>query len=309
MKFFLIIFLFLSLSRPAWAEVFLLSQPIQQTVDAPKTAVASAVGFDLLWTSASTYTYYQITGEPYSSAAYFGAGLLEGVPTGNAYVQSINQAIATWKNRSTMKQIARLKGVKEIRILNTGHSEQTGIYSSRLHSSSFVFIETEGDQLPPPIDGKEWLPLQALDDSQIKFSLQLPHGTTHPDTLEIGLKELFSGAGGDQKVLGAWRESVRDWQRSLSFVDRFIRHKGLADLKVNAELSIHGESFPLGEFAHGKGTTKIVGLSKVQRLKAWITRQSLKGRENWETSNISILKKGGCRTWYSRLLGRKILVQ
>jgi len=308
MKLFLGLFLFFLLPA-ARAEVFMLSQPIQQTVNAPKTAVATAVSFDLLWTSASTYTFYQFTGEPFSSAVYFAGGLLEGIPTGNAYVQSLNQAIATWKNRGTMKQIARLKGVKEIRILNTGHSEQTGLYSSRLHSSSFVFIETEGDEIPPSIGGKEWISLKELDDTAIKFRLQLPNGETHPTPLEIGLRDLFAGSQGDQEVLAAGREGVRKWERSLYFLVGFVRHKGLNDLKVISELSIHGESFPLGEFAHGKGVKKMVGLGKLQRLKAWITQQSLKGRETWKTSNVDILKKGGCRTWYSRLLGRQILVR
>jgi hypothetical protein len=53
----------------------------------------------------------------------------------------------------------------------------------------------------------------------------------------------------------------------------------------------------------------MVGLGYLQRLKAWVTQQSLKGRESWKTSNVNILKKGGCRTWYSRLLGKQILLR
>jgi hypothetical protein len=287
------------------AQVYMLSEPVSRTVAVPLPVVGLTAAADLSWTSMNTFLLFAATGEPFSTAAFFAFEVATGVPSVAAVVRTENELMARWHDRRDLQAIADINGAREIRVLNTGYGEQTGIYTSRLHSSSFVFLEMEEGKIPPPVAGKQWIPVTDTDNTKIRFRLELPGGASHPTPLELSLDDLFRGSRVEQELLASWKASIQEWDRSRSLIDRHFRHKGLQELKVMTSMVVDGQEVVLGELSQGKGVNKLVGLTKIQRLKALLTGSPSRGRELWQTRNARIAGPGECSSWYSRLLGRE----
>jgi hypothetical protein len=296
-------------SLPCSAATYLLAEPLKQTValDTPlrKTLFGATVAADLAWTATNTLVYYQITGEPFSTAAYGVYNLVSGMAFINAEVRLQEEVLARIARRSELTAISQNPGAEEIRVLTTGYFEQTTPYTTRLHSRSFIFLESE----EAPKKGS-WTRIPNEKKSKVFFEMKIPNNPGSLKAWEVTLEELFDGTSIPQEILNEWEEPLNAHSNQRSLWQKWVSKKGMEGVQIEAYLMNKGEKIPFGPVATESGVFRFMNGNKIQ---AWNnTFRSLFQIEKKpvpvKTQNTRVVRSKGCSSWFQRLLGKEILV-
>jgi hypothetical protein len=307
-RLFLICFGLLIFPQLGQADTYLLTEPLQQTVamDTPlrKSIFVGTVLADLAWTMGNTYVYYQVTNEPFSTIGYGLYNLASGVTFINAEVRMQEELIARLARRKEIKKFAEAQGAKEIRVLSTGHFQQTTPYSTTLHAKSFVFLDSDA----PPTEGN-WQKIDLADDPKIRLELKVPQNPGALPAWESSLEDLFAGTTIPDDVLASWNEPLAEFSKERSLWQRWVTKSGLAGLEIRATLLADGKEIPLGPLATDSGVFRFLEGGKLQ---AWNNKfrallQLPKKPVAVKTGNTRVIRSKGCSSWFQRLLGNEVV--
>ncbi len=305
---FLFWFGLLFLPQLGLAETYLLTEPIQQSVamDTPirKTLFAGTVMADLAWTAGNTLVYYQVTNEPISTIGYGLYNLASGVAFINAEVRMQEEVIARLARRKEIKKFAEAPGAKEVRVLSTGHFQQTSPYSTTLHSKSFVFVESDS----PPEQGT-WQRIDLNGDPKIRLEMKIPKNPGALPAWEASLANLFDGTEIPEDILESWNKPITEFAKDRSLWQRWITKSGFNGLEIQATLLADGKEIPLGSLATESGVFRFLEGGKLQ---AWNNKfrallQLPKKPVPVKTANTRVIRSKGCSSWFQRLLGNEVL--
>ncbi len=308
LRFFLSVLLGLFLPILVQAETYLLSEPIQQTVamNTPirKTIFVGTVMADLAWTAGNTFVYYQITNEPFSTAAYGAYNLASGIAFINAEVRMQEEVIARLGRRKEIRRVAENPGAKEVRVLTTGHFEQTSPYSTTLHSKSFLFLESD----EPPKEGN-WTRIDVEKAPKIRLELKVPKNPGRLPPMEISLSELFEGTEIPKETSLQWKETLQQFSKDRTLWQKWVTKKGFDGLEISATLLADGKEIPMGPMATDGGVFRFLEGGKFH---SWgNSLRSLMGLDRkpvaLKTSNTRVIRSKGCGSWFQRLLGNEVL--
>lgn len=307
-RFFQTIVFTLLLPLFASAETYLLKEPIQQTVamNTPirKTIFVGTVLADLAWTAGNTFVYYQITNEPISTAAYGAYNLASGIAFINAEVRMQEEVIARLGRRKEIRKVAEAPGAKEVRVLTTGHFEQTSPYSTTLHSKSFLFLESD----EPPKEGN-WTRIDVEKNPKIRLDLKVPKSPGRFPSMEISLSELFEGTEIPEEQAKEWKKALQEFSKNRTLWQKWVTKKGFDGLEVTATLLADGKEIPMGPMATDGGVFRFLEGGK---FRAWGNSiRSFVGIDPkpvaLKTSNTRVIRSKGCGSWFQRLLGNEVI--
>ncbi|MCO5141500.1 MAG: hypothetical protein M9962_00250 [Oligoflexia bacterium] len=288
-----------------WGKTYVLSEPIRKTTDVNLALKGITAVSEFGPAAMDTAVYYLATREPYSSSLMFGMQLLTQMPVYSAKLRAENELYGRYVRYRDIQDAISMEGIKEAKVLSTGFGEQAGLYNSKFHSSALIFADMEDGVEPKPIEGREWIPIDSYEDTKIRFRLEAP-GIESPQSIEMTLKELFEGKKIDSEILKKWRKSISEWNKTRPFFRRTFTRKGLEDLKVTSSLVVGDVEQTLGEFMQGKGVRIVAGKDFIRNIMHWATLRKA-GKTDWKAVSSTIISQGGCKTWYSRLIGREIL--
>jgi hypothetical protein len=293
---------------PCSAGTYLLAEPLEQTValDTPirKTLFGATVAADLAWSATNTFVYYQITGEPISTAAYGVYNLATGMAFINAEVRLQEEVMARMARRSELKAISQNPGAEEIRVLTTGYFEQTTPYTTKLHARSFVFL----DSSETPKNGN-WKRIPDEKNAKVSFELKIPKNPGSLTKWEVTLEELFEGTAIPKEILQEWEKPLNAYSSERSLWQKWVSKKGMEEVQIEAYFLNNWEKMPLGPVATETGVFRFLNGNKIQ---AWNNTfrklfQFEKKPVPVKTQNTRVVRSNGCSSWYNRLLGREIV--
>jgi hypothetical protein len=228
-----------------------------------------------------------------------------GIPSVQFESRVLQESIAEWRRRKNIQEIAKQDGAKEIRVLTTGHSELTGLYSSRLQSTSFIFLASE-----TPPEGN-WLKITDPEKTKILLEFHLPDSIVHREKVEISLADLFSGKQLPDDIRKEWSKSFQLWSNTRPWHQQYLTDKGIQNLQIEAYLLRGREMIPLGPLATGKSAKMLVGSGLMQR--AINTGRTTLGLSTHlpeiSTKNKPVVRSADCISWYEKISGKKILIE
>lgn len=292
-------------------RVFLLAKPSVQTMERGVAWTAVPLTMDLAYGSGATFVYYQATGEPFSTAAM----ALYQLGTGATGVKGmVDWGTSKWfdlNRRKELEEIAKTPGVQKIRALTATHTERMGFMSSRLESSTFYFVEVAGDEVPKEFKGAQWLPVDDLAGTKLRLNLKL-EGHYKVAPAEISLQQLFDGHPLDAETERIWKAAIGEWTHKQPLMDRYVTHKSINGMRIEASLVRGEEVLDLGNWATGRGVLSQIGDTWFQNLKRFLA-VNVRGKTEDEARKLiraretEVLAKGSCSSWYRRLRGREVL--
>ncbi len=304
----LLLCLFPWLGRAEERRVYLLSRPLTQSTAAKTITVGGISTLLQGWSVGASVGFANaIQFEPVLSGGFLLYELASGMVAIRSSVAVLNHGLAASARAASLREIQQHTGAQNLRVLTTGRSERSSLFSSTLHSNSFVFVEAPAGHPPTPFRGQEWIEISDLEETKIQLRLDLQPAIGEPPVVEVSLAELFEGRSFPPDAAAAWSEAMNEWERqNASFLDRHLFHGRLrANVAIHASLVRGAETFGLGTLAEGKGVQTVLGRSLLQRLRAVVGPRSLPLR----TRTVNVGRSNNCGRlfrWFGKAVEPKL---
>lgn len=249
-------------------RVHLLSKPLHETVELGRAARVLHYVLETALQFVKAAVAWQATGSPAAGLAVLAIDLIKMPPMITAQSLADLGLRYWWRKLSTLRRLADTPGVTRVRVLTTGEAQFSGILAVRQENTGLVFMDAKGP-LPAEIEGFG-SPIAVADLADRRVRLVLAHdGVSELLFWTPTLAELLSGTPMPASVAAAWRARLDADKKDKTPLQRIFDFKKEKDLRVEAHLSDGGGGeTALGTVAFGRSVKKLVGLSRLDRVRA-----------------------------------------
>jgi hypothetical protein len=294
-------------SSSAGADTFLLAKPLVRTTRIPLGA--TAIGTALLMPNIADNTvYYLATDDAITSSLMLAYCSINKIPEIVMAARAANEVYTGIKDRSTLRKIACNDGAKRIKVLKTRYTDPKFLASTNVNTTSFVFMEMEDGKVPAPVDGADWIHIKDTDNSTLRLALNLPGSGETPTTIDLPVKDLFeNGATVEWEKTKEWREALKKWNKSRTFLDKRITGSGMNGLAISSSLIAEdGTETSLGQFTRGRGVRKFLSLGLFNRMRDMMKIFDRSGNKILTAKDYEVITSSSCKTWFAQLFGNKL---
>ncbi len=257
---------------PLYPRVHLLSKPLHETVELGRVARVLHYVVEAALQFVKAGIAWQATGSPAAGLAVLAIDLIKMPPMITAQSLADLGLRYWWRKLSTLRRLADTPGVTRIRVLTTGEAQFSGILAVRQENTGLVFMDAKGS-LPAEVEGFG-SPIAVADLADRRVRLVLVHdGVSELLFWTPTLAELLSGTPMPPSVAASWRARLDADKKDKTPLQRIFDFKKEKDLRVEAHLSDgEGGETALGTVAFGRSVKKLVGLSRLDRVRALFGR-------------------------------------
>jgi hypothetical protein len=253
-------------------QVHLLSKPLHEAVELGPVARVLHYVLETVFQFAKAAIAWHATGSPAAGLGMLAIDLIKMPPMVTAQSLADLSLRYWWRKLSTLKRLADTPGVTRIRVLTTGEAEFSGLLARRKENTGLVFMDSNV-ALPPTIPGFG-VPIAVADLAGRQVRLVMIHeGIAGDIAWRPTLAELLSGVPIPSDIAAAWRARLDADKKDKTPLQRIFDFKKEKELRVEAHLAdgAGGES-PLGTIAFGRSVKNLVGLSRLDRIRALFGR-------------------------------------
>lgn len=286
-------------ARPAERRTYLLSHPLRETVSLGPVALVAHIGYALGWEVLKAWLGWRATGSPMGALAVLAVELpfSPAMMTGRSLLD-LGQRY--WRRKlAVLREIARTPGVERVRVLTTGEARFWGPFARRKDNNGLIFVESSLG-LPETV-GRFGAPIDVADAASRSVRMTLVQDGETVAEWTPALKDLLDGRPIPAAVAAAWREALKGSRPStpVSAVVSLSKGKGLS---VEASLlDGEGGERPLGAVAYGDSVRSLIGLSRLDRARAWLGLD--RPERSIHLSDSAVERPGAARApeaWWSR---------
>ena len=256
--------------RRAQSKVYLLSQPLRETVRLDAASIVLHVVLSAAWEVVKDLGLYagvhRVTGSVAAAAAVVvvEVAMASGMFTART-LADLGQRY--WRRKlAVLKDLALTPGVSRVRVLTTGPVTYAGPLARSKDNTGRIFIEAEGE-LPQAL-GRFGAPIPLGDVEASRVRLVFVEGGGREPSAAAWtptLKEILDGRTIPPQIAAAWRAAAKGSKSALK------KALGAAQGKSRIEATLigaDGGERPLGSIVEGPAARKLAGLGHVDKLRA-----------------------------------------
>jgi hypothetical protein len=255
--------------RRGEAKVYLLSNPLRETVKFGPAGIALHVGCAVLWEMIKAVVAYKATGS-IAAAATVCAFEVATSPVMITARSLTDLGQRYWRRKlAVLKELARAPGMARVKILTTGDVTFSGPLARRKDNTGLIFIEADGD-LPETL-GRFGAPIPLGDLAANRVRLSFVHGgETSATAWTPTLKELLDERPIPAAIAAAWRAETKGAKQALQTMLELAHGKTRLEAAL---IGADGAERSIGSIAEGPAASKLVGLGPLDRARAFLGLQ------------------------------------
>jgi hypothetical protein len=257
-------------ARPSGRGVYLLSKPLRETVQLGPAAMLAHSAYALGWEAFKMWLGWKATGSPMGGLAVLAVEL----PFSPAMVtvrSLVDLGQRYWRRKlAVLRELARTPGVERVRVLTTGDVEFFGPLARRKDNTGLIFVESSSG-LPETI-GRFGAPIPIEDVEAQRVRLTLAAGEKSAAAVWTPpLSHLLEGKPLPPGIAAAWRAAISPGKAPMKIL---LDAAKSSSLRVDAVLvAPDGSEKPLGSIAAGPSVKTLIGLGRLDRVRAWLGRE------------------------------------